>query len=41
MPITLEADRMGNFEPKEFDKEKHLGDPHYRDQLGGHYGSGH
>ncbi len=22
----------------EFDKEKHLGDPHYRDQLGGHYG---
>jgi len=25
----------------EFDKEKHLGDPHYRDQLGGHYGSGH
>ena len=25
----------------EFDKEKHLGDPHYRDQLGGHYGPGH
>ncbi|AJE85394.1 hypothetical protein SLNWT_5018 [Streptomyces albus] len=25
----------------EFDKEKHLGDPAYRDQLGGHYGSGH
>ncbi|MFI6335076.1 PRC-barrel domain containing protein [Streptomyces sp. NPDC050535] len=25
----------------EFDKDKHLGDPAYRDQLGGHYGSGH
>jgi hypothetical protein len=25
----------------EFDKEKHLGDPNYRDQLGGHYGTGH
>ncbi|WP_369208094.1 PRC-barrel domain-containing protein [Streptomyces sp. PU-14G] len=25
----------------EFDKDKHLGDPRYRDQLGGHYGSGH
>ncbi|MGW1893427.1 PRC-barrel domain containing protein [Streptomyces sp. NPDC002004] len=25
----------------EFDKETHLGDPAYRDQLGGHYGSGH
>ncbi|HZC46323.1 MAG TPA: pitrilysin family protein, partial [Candidatus Acidoferrum sp.] len=24
VPITLEADRMGNFEPKEFDKEKHV-----------------
>ncbi|MGW3158811.1 PRC-barrel domain containing protein [Streptomyces sp. NPDC001089] len=24
-----------------FDEEKHLGDPRYRDQLGGHYGSGH
>lgn len=23
----------------EFDKEKHLGDPAYRDQLSGHYGS--
>jgi hypothetical protein len=25
----------------EFDKDKHLGDPHYRDQLGGYYGAGH
>jgi hypothetical protein len=25
----------------EFDEDKHLGDPRYRDQLGGHYGSGH
>ncbi|MFF3458261.1 PRC-barrel domain containing protein [Streptomyces sp. NPDC002730] len=25
----------------EFDKEKHLGDPAYRDQLGGYYSSGH
>ncbi|MEU0398756.1 PRC-barrel domain containing protein [Streptomyces sp. NPDC006197] len=25
----------------EFDKKKHLGDPAYRDQLGGYYGSGH
>ncbi|MFI1439578.1 PRC-barrel domain-containing protein [Streptomyces fructofermentans] len=25
----------------EFDEERHLGDPRYRDQLGGHYGSGH
>ncbi|MFF8959548.1 PRC-barrel domain containing protein [Streptomyces sp. NPDC014894] len=25
----------------EFDKDKHLGDPAYRDQLGGHYSSGH
>ncbi|MFD7713490.1 PRC-barrel domain containing protein [Streptomyces sp. NPDC059785] len=25
----------------EFDKDRHLGDPAYRDQLGGHYGSGH
>ncbi|MFF3446160.1 PRC-barrel domain containing protein [Streptomyces sp. NPDC002667] len=25
----------------DFDEEKHLGDPRYRDQLGGHYGSGH
>jgi zinc protease len=24
VPITLEADRMGNFEPKDFDKEKHV-----------------
>jgi zinc protease len=24
VPITLEADRMGNFDPKEFDKEKHV-----------------
>jgi zinc protease len=24
VPITLEADRMANFEPKEFDKEKHV-----------------
>ena len=24
VPISLEADRMGNFEPKEFDKEKHV-----------------
>jgi hypothetical protein len=22
-------------------EDKNLGDPHYRDQLGGHYGSGH
>ncbi|MFI1471311.1 PRC-barrel domain containing protein [Streptomyces wuyuanensis] len=25
----------------EFDKDKHLGDPAYRDQLGGYYSSGH
>ena len=24
VPITLEADRMANFEPKDFDKEKHV-----------------
>ena len=24
VPITLEADRMGNFDPKDFDKEKHV-----------------
>jgi zinc protease len=24
VPITLEADRMSNFEPKDFDKEKHV-----------------
>ncbi|MEU8591174.1 PRC-barrel domain-containing protein [Streptomyces sp. NPDC048664] len=24
----------------EFDKDKHLGDPSYRDQISGHYGSG-
>jgi zinc protease len=24
VPITLEADRMANFDPKEFDKEKHV-----------------
>jgi zinc protease len=24
VPISLEADRMGNFEPKDFDKEKHV-----------------
>ncbi|MFF2025413.1 PRC-barrel domain containing protein [Streptomyces sp. NPDC058171] len=25
----------------EFDEDRHLGDPAYRDQLGGYYGSGH
>jgi hypothetical protein len=24
-----------------FDEDRHLGDPRYRDQLGGYYGSGH
>ncbi|MFJ3615149.1 PRC-barrel domain-containing protein [Streptomyces hydrogenans] len=38
--VSLTKEQIKN--APEFDKEKHLGDPAYRDQLGGYYGgSGH
>ncbi|MEV7537033.1 MULTISPECIES: PRC-barrel domain-containing protein [Streptomyces] len=38
--VSLTKERIKN--APEFDEEKHLGDPAYRDQLGGYYsGSGH
>ncbi|GAA3506877.1 PRC-barrel domain-containing protein [Streptomyces showdoensis] len=37
--VSLTKEQIRN--SPEFDKDKHLGDPAYRDQLGGYYGSGH